>query len=56
MGTIGLVAGAGVFLLVAQTGESVMLQMASVCHTILAYQDGAYLGEAYYSGVLMPKE
>ena len=29
---------------------------ASVCHTIKAYQDGVFLGEAYYSGVLMPDE
>ena len=28
----------------------------STCHTIRAYQDGQYLGEAYYGGILMPKE
>ena len=29
---------------------------ASTCHNIRAYQDGEYLGEAYYSGVLFPEE
>lgn len=29
---------------------------ASVCHNVRAYQDGEYLGEAYYSGVLFPEE
>jgi hypothetical protein len=29
---------------------------SSVCHTIRAYQDGTCLGEAYYGGILMPKE
>jgi hypothetical protein len=29
---------------------------ASTCHTIKSYQDGVYLGQAYYSGVLMPDE
>ena len=29
---------------------------ASVCHTIRMYQDGVYLGEAYYAGTLMPNE
>ena len=29
---------------------------ASVCHTIKAYQDGVFLGEAYYSGHFMPDE
>ena len=28
----------------------------SACHTIRAYQNGVYLGEAYYSGVLFPDE
>lgn len=28
----------------------------SVCHTIKAYQDGVFLGEAYYSGHFMPDE
>jgi hypothetical protein len=27
-----------------------------VCHSIKMYQNGEYLGEAYYSGVLMPDE
>ncbi len=26
------------------------------CHVIKLYQDGVYLGEAYYSGILMPDE
>ncbi len=30
--------------------------LRSVCHTIRAYQDGVYLGEAYYSGYLFPEE
>ncbi len=29
---------------------------ASACHTIKAYQDGVFIGEAYYSGRLMPDE
>ena len=29
---------------------------SSTCHRILLYQDGVYLGEAYYAGVLMPDE
>jgi len=29
---------------------------ASACHTIKMYQNGVYLGEAYYSGALMPEE
>jgi len=29
---------------------------ASVCHRIKAYQNGLYLGEAYYSQILMPDE
>jgi len=28
----------------------------SVCHTIIMFQGGVNLGEAYYSGVLMPEE
>ena len=28
----------------------------SACHTIKAYQDNVLLGEAYYSGILMPVE
>ncbi len=30
--------------------------VGSTCHTIKSYQDGVYLGQAYYSGVLMPDE
>jgi hypothetical protein len=26
------------------------------CHTIIAYQNGVCLGEAYYGGVLFPNE
>jgi len=26
------------------------------CHTVKLYQDGVYLGEAYYAGILMPDE
>ena len=26
------------------------------CHTITVYQNGEYLGESYYSGILMPDE
>jgi hypothetical protein len=29
---------------------------ASTCHTIKMAQDGIFLGEAYYSGILMPQE
>jgi len=29
---------------------------ASACHYIKAYQNGVYLGEAYYGGVLFPDE
>jgi len=29
---------------------------ASACHYIKAYQNGVYLGEAYYGGVLSPDE
>ena len=29
---------------------------SSVCHQVEMYQDGAYLGEAYYNGLLMPRE
>ena len=29
---------------------------ASTCHNIRAYQEGEYLGEAYYAGVLFPEE
>jgi len=29
---------------------------ASVCHTIRAYQNGVYLGEAYYSLVGLPED
>jgi hypothetical protein len=28
----------------------------STCHTIKAYQDGEFIGDAYYSGVLFPNE
>ena len=28
----------------------------STCHTIIMYQGGVNLGEAYYSGVLMPED
>jgi len=31
-------------------------QGGSACHSIKMYQNGEYLGEAYYSGVLMPDE
>ena len=29
---------------------------SSVCHQVEMYQDGVYLGEAYYNGLLMPRE
>jgi len=29
---------------------------SSGCHTVKLYQDGVYLGEAYYGGILMPQQ
>ena len=29
---------------------------ASACHTIKVYQDGVFLGDAYYSGILFPDD
>jgi len=26
------------------------------CHTVKLYQNGVYIGEAYYGGILMPQQ